>query len=81
MNKKMNPLSTLLDETPTRLDRLGSAFMEDTNSLQADETFELFADLLDVPESDLINFLNGQQFVTTKFAKMHPETKEETHAI
>jgi len=65
----MNPALLMPDETPTRLDKLGNAFMEDHSSITNDEAFELLADLFDVHEKELADHFNGGEFVTEKYAK------------
>jgi len=62
-----------LEETMTQMDRDSLEFMDDPKNITEVQAFEIFADLLDVEEDDLMDFLNGKQFV--------PERKKMTNAV
>lgn len=55
---------------PSRLDKLGSDFIENPKSVSNDEAFELLANLLNVSEEALSYYYQGKRFV--------PNTKEES---
>jgi len=60
--RTMNNLFSF-EETPSRLDKVGSALMNNPSEVTGLEAFELLADMLDVDEDDLFDFLHGKRFI------------------
>ena len=51
-----------VDETPSRLHTIGTAFENDPESISNDDAFELLADLLGVSDIDLAEQIQGREF-------------------
>jgi hypothetical protein len=67
-----------LDETPTRLDRMGDSFMEDKDSLTPEESLELFSDLIQTKEADVIDHVNRKtQFMPETYFKKREQSEGE----
>jgi len=49
--------------TPSRLDKIGTAMIEDPESVSGVEALELLSDLLGVEEVDILHQMAGQKFV------------------
>lgn len=56
-------LAVYENETPSRLDKMGTQFMEDPDSVDCGDAFELLSDLLGVAEKDMACHFQGRQYV------------------
>lgn len=67
-----------LDDTPSRLDKMGDSFLEDKNSLDAEEALELFSDLIETKSNHIIDHVNNHtQYYPKEYYKRLPAKRKE----